>query len=124
MNILVIEDDKTTLKTLHNALQLAGHEVKDAESGEVAIKLAETEKFDVILSDVMMPGISGLSLVNVLRSVNLSTVPIIMMSALHNKPLLDAAYAAGANDFIAKPFNMDEVLYKLKKFEKDETHPN
>ncbi len=122
MNILVIEDDKVTLKTLQSSIENLGYEVTIANSAEEAIKLTETEKFDVIISDIMMPGISGLSLVNVLRSVNLCTAPIIMMSALNNKSLLDAAFEAGASDFIPKPFNIDDLSAKLKKYETTSQH--
>lgn len=119
MNILIIEDDKTTLKTLQYGVENLGHKVAIAENGEEAIKLAENRTFDLIISDIMMPGISGLSLVSVLRTINLCSAPIIMMSALHNKPLLDAAFEAGANDFIAKPFTIEELTGKLQKYDKN-----
>lgn len=118
MNILVIEDDKVALKTLQSAIESMGHTAVVVESGEAAIKLTESKKFDLILSDVMMPGISGLSLVNVLRSVSLLKVPIIMMSVLNNQPLLDAAFSAGANDFIEKPVKIEVLREKLEKYEK------
>lgn len=119
MNILIIEDDKVTLKTLQYGVEHLGHKVSIAESGEEAIKLTENMGFDLILSDIMMPGISGLSLVTVLRTVNLCSSPIIMMSVLNNKPLLDAAFEAGANDFIAKPFTIEELTDKLQKYDKN-----
>ena len=122
MNILIIEDDKVTLKTLQHSMELLGHNVQVAESGEEAIKITGNIKFDIIISDIMMPGISGLSLVSVLRSVNLCTAPIIMMSALNNKPLLDAAFKAGANDFIAKPFTMGDLADKLQKYTPEKTN--
>lgn len=119
MNILIIEDDKTTLKMLQYSIENLGHKVTIAENGEEAIKLTEKIKFDLIISDVMMPGISGLSLVTVLRTVNLCSAPIIMMSVLNNKSLLDAAYEAGANDFIAKPFTIKDIKDKLQKYDKN-----
>ena len=118
MNILIIEDDKVMLKTLQYGIENLGHKVRVAESAEDAIKLTDEGNFDLIISDIMMPGISGLSLVNVLRSMNFCTSPIIMMSALNNKSLLEAAFAAGANDFIAKPFTIGELGEKLRKYDK------
>lgn len=118
MNILIIEDDKVTLKTLQFMTQNLGHTVHIAGNGEEALRIMENEKFDLIISDIMMPGISGLSLVNVLRSVNLYRSPIIMISALHNKPLLEAAFEAGANDFISKPFTLEDLTNKLNKYDK------
>src|ERR1035437_1506240 len=119
MNILIIEDDKVTLKTLQYSVENLGHKVSIVGSSEEAIKLTENIKFDLIISDIMMPGISGLSLVNVLRTINLYSEPIIMMSALHNKSLLDAAFKAGANDFIAKPFTIEDLTDKLRKYDKN-----
>lgn len=122
MNILIIEDDKLTLNLLQYCIEKLGHKAYLAEDGEEAIKLIADGNFDLLICDIMMPGISGLSLVSVLRTVHLCTLPIIMMSALNNKPLLDAAFEAGANDFIAKPFSMEELSAKLKKYDNTLKH--
>jgi CheY-like chemotaxis protein len=122
MNILIIEDDKLTLNLLQYCIEKLGHKAYLAEDGEEAIKMINDGNFDLIICDIMMPGISGLSLVSVLRTVHLCTIPIIMMSSLNNKPLLDAAFEAGANDFIAKPFSMEDLSQKLKKYDKAEQH--
>lgn len=119
MNILIIEDDKVTLKTLQSSIENLGHKVLIAETSEEAINLIVDEKMDLIISDIMMPGISGLSLVSVLRTVHLCKTPIIMMSVLNNKALLDAAFEAGANDFIAKPFAIEELKDKIRKYDKN-----
>ena len=118
MNILIIEDDKLTLNALQHSLEKLGHTVALAVNGEQAIDQIKSKQFDLLISDVMMPGISGLSLVTVLRQVHLCFTPIIMMSTLHNRPLLDAAFKAGANDFLNKPFTAEELELKLKKIEK------
>jgi DNA-binding response OmpR family regulator len=122
MNILLIEDDKLTLNLLQYCIERLGHKAFLAEDGEEAIKMIAKEDFDLLICDIMMPGISGLSLVSVLRTVHLCTMPIIMMSTLNNKPLLDAAFEAGANDFIAKPFSMEELSAKLKKYDNTLKH--
>lgn len=118
MNILIIDDDKLTINTLMQILENLGHKVSLALDGEKAINMISKEEYDLIISDIMMPGISGLSLVSVLRSVHLCTMPIIMMSTLNNKPLLDAAIEAGANDFIPKPFTVEDIKAKLTLFDK------
>ncbi|MCE3260142.1 MAG: transcriptional regulator [Bacteroidetes bacterium] len=117
MNILIIDDDKLTITALQHSLSELGHHAEVAKDGEAAIDMVTKGNFDLIISDIMMPGISGLSLVNVLRSVHLCFVPIIMMSSLNNRPLLDAAMKAGANDFIDKPVSIAELSEKIKKFE-------
>jgi len=118
MNILVVEDDKMALTTLQKSLETLGHRVEGTLNAEEGIKMAAEGKFDLVISDIMMPGISGLSLVTILRTVHLCTTPIIIMSALNNKPLLESAAEAGANDFLPKPFTLEELKEKLKKFEK------
>ena len=117
MNILIIEDDKLTLNAVQHSLENLGHTTAVAKSGEEAIDMINKTTYDLIICDVMMPGISGLSFVTVLRSVHMCFTPIIMMSTLNHGPLLDASFTAGANDFINKPFTQEELADKLKKFE-------
>ena len=118
MNVLIIEDDKLTLNALKLSVENLGHKVSTAENGEEGIKMAADGKFDLLLCDIMMPGISGLSLVSVLRFVHLCSTPIVMMSTLSNQPLLKAAYEAGANDFLEKPFTLEKLEEKLNLFDK------
>ncbi|MGZ3864904.1 MAG: response regulator [Bacteroidia bacterium] len=121
MNVLIIEDDTLTLKALMHTVKSLGHSVHSAHNAEEAINKILNDKYDVVLSDIMMPGISGLSLVSILRSVHLCTTPIIVMSVLNDEPLLQAAYEAGANDFISKPVTEEALLAKLNKFDKAQT---
>lgn len=123
MNILIIDDDKLTINALMQILENLGHNVSLALDGEKAINLISKQEYDLIISDIMMPGISGLSLVSVLRSVHLCTTPIIMMSTLNNKPLLDAAMEAGANDFIPKPFTTEDIKAKVALFDRTTHEP-
>jgi CheY-like chemotaxis protein len=118
MNILIIDDDKLTVNAVQHSVETLGHKADVARNGEEAIQKITGGEFDLIISDIMMPGISGLSLVNVLRSVHLVFTPIIMMSTLNNRPLLDAAFKAGANDFLNKPVSTEDLAVKLKKYEK------
>jgi CheY-like chemotaxis protein len=118
MDILIIEDDKLTLSAVQHSLENMGYTTAIAKSGEEAIELIQKKEFDLIITDIMMPGISGLSLVTVLRQVHLVFTPIIIMSTLKNGPLLDAAFKAGANDFLNKPFTAEELKAKLRKYEK------
>lgn len=117
MKILIIEDDKLTINALEKSLSNNGHNVSTVRSGEEGLEALKKDKFDVLLCDIMMPGLSGLSFVTVVRTVVLCETPIIMMSTLHNTSLLDAAFTAGANDFINKPFTENELSAKLNKFQ-------
>ncbi len=122
MNILIIDDDLFTLKALRFNLEHLGHKVVSVENSERAISMVtenpEGIKFDLLISDIMMPGISGLSLITVLRSIHFTTIPIIMMSTLNNKHLLEALYKLGANDFINKPIDIEELEIKMRKYDK------
>lgn len=117
MNILIIEDDRLTLNAVEKSIKNLGHACRIVRSGEEAIELIPSEKFDLVVCDIMMPGLSGLSFVTVLRTVHLCSTPILMMSTLNHGPLLDAAFSAGANDFINKPFTEEEIAAKLMKFQ-------
>src|ERR1700739_1975244 len=104
MNILIIDDSKLTLKTLEFQLKELGHKVQVADNAELGIMMAKDGKFDLLISDLIMPGVSGLSLVNTLRSVHRCNTPVIIMSGEKNKPLLDGDYETGVTDFLFKPF--------------------
>ena len=117
MNIIIIDDNNLTTRALEHYLNGEGHTTHIATDAEEAISKIIKGNFDIVISDIMMPGISGLSLVNVLRSVHLCYTPVIMMSSLSNSPLVEAALKAGANDFITKPLVMEELSAKLKKFD-------
>jgi DNA-binding response OmpR family regulator len=118
MNILIIEDDKLTLTSLQYLTESLGHKVQKATSAEEAINLAADGKFDLIICDIMMPGISGLSFVSILRTIHLCTTPVIMISSLTDQSIMDALLEAGANDFMAKPFSPEELEQKINKFNK------
>jgi DNA-binding response OmpR family regulator len=122
MTILIVDDDKLTITALQQALTDMGYKVDVSREGEQAIQMINNTGYDLVICDVMMPGISGLSLVAVLRTMHLCFTPIIMMSTLHNRPLVDAAMKAGANDFIDKPVQLKELEEKVKKFD-NKVHP-
>lgn len=118
MDILIVEDDTMTLTVLQHNLENLRHKVYSAKNGEQTVQMILSKSFDLLIIDMMMPGISGLSLVSVLRLVHLCTTPIIMMSTLNNKPLFDAAFKAGANDYLVKPFSVEDLSGKIKKISK------
>ncbi|MCD6017343.1 MAG: response regulator [Bacteroidetes bacterium] len=117
MNILIIEDDKLTLHSLKHVIESLGHKVVLAENAEEAMNKIVDGKFDLVFSDIMMPGISGLSLLTILRTVHLVKTPIVAMSILNDKPVVEAAFAAGANDFMVKPFTLEGLTETLNKFD-------
>lgn len=116
MKVLVIEDDKIALTSLKHCIEGFGHVVDVAENAEQAMSKIVDGGYDLVFTDIMMPGISGLSLLSILRTFHLQSTPIIAMSSLHNQSLVEASYKAGANDFMSKPFTIDDVAARLSRF--------
>lgn len=110
--ILVIEDDADINSLLSKVLSESGYSVTSGYSGTEAKLLLQAERFDCVLLDLMLPGVDGETLVEHIR--RQSTVPIIVVSA---KPGTDAKVAVlrlGADDFISKPFDNEEVLARVE----------
>jgi len=116
MKVLVIEDDKIALTSLKHCIESFGHVVDLAENAEQAMNKIVDGNYELVFTDIMMPGISGLSLLTILRTFHLQSTPIVAMSSLHNQSLIEAAYKAGANDFMVKPFTIDDVGARLTRF--------
>lgn len=114
--ILVVDDLMENLLVLQTILELEGYTVELAESGKVALTKIGESPPDLILLDVMMPDLSGYEVTRQIReNPNLPFIPIILLTA-HDK--VDAAQwlDSGANDFIPKGIEIDELLDKIQKF--------
>lgn len=109
--ILIVEDDNTINELLSDLLN-EDYEVTQAYAGSEAMRLVKTESFDLILLDLMLPGITGEEFIRSFR-VN-SPVPIIVITAKAEVDVLASVLSLGANDYIAKPFNTIEVLARVK----------
>lgn len=108
--VLVVDDDGRILRFLDISLKMAGYKVVVALNGEEALRLQESERPDVVLLDIFMPGMSGIEVLRKLRTV--SKVPVIAFSA--HATALREALQAGANDFLAKPFIPEELIQRIK----------
>lgn len=100
--ILVIDDEKSIRNTLKEILEYEGHEVQDAPDGLEGLKKIEAEKFDIILSDIKMPKMDGMELLDKILELQNDT-PIIMISGHGTIETAVEAIKKGAYDFIAKP---------------------
>jgi len=110
--ILLVEDDAEILSFIETELRFEGHHVSVALDGYQGLKQARQENFDLILLDRMLPGIDGLSLCRRLRQT--SDMPIMMLTArgeLHERL---EGLDAGANDYIVKPFELEELLARIR----------
>lgn len=110
--VLIVDDEPETLKYVGANLKARGYDVATAADGTEALKRAEEEVFDLILLDITMPGPDGFAVCQTLRQ--RSTVPIIMLSARGQEKDKVKALDLGADDYITKPFGIDELLARVR----------
>lgn len=112
MNILLIEDETRVADFIRRGLQAEGWSVTHAQSGEVGIELCVDTQFDAIVLDLMLPGISGQDVCRKLRARG-SRTPMLMLSALDAADERVAGLHLGADDYLPKPFDFDELVARL-----------
>jgi DNA-binding NtrC family response regulator len=112
-HLLIIDDDANTLASLSRAFRLAGHEAVVCDNPARALELIQSEKFDLIFSDVVMPGIDGLKLLEQIRAAGITT-PVVMMSGQAHIEMAVKATRLGAMDFLEKPLSTDKLLLTLQ----------
>lgn len=112
--ILVVDDVVSNVLLLKILLTNEGFQIITANNGEECIETAKTEKPDLILLDVMMPGISGFDTAVILKKeAETHEIPIIFLTALNNPSELVHGFQVGANDFLTKPFNKEELVMRV-----------
>ncbi len=113
--VLLVDDDFMLRSLAAKTLRHAGFEVSEASSGEDGLKRFEDTSFDVVLLDVMMPGLDGFEVCQRLRaSPRGARLPILLLTGLNDTESVDAAYASGATDFISKPINWTLLSYRVR----------
>lgn len=112
--ILVVDDDDAVRLVLGGLLEQDGHHVERARSGRDALARIVPASIDVVLTDVRMPGMSGMELLERVRAEH-PEVPVVMLTAHGSVPLAVEAMRAGATDFLTKPFEREEVLRAIAK---------
>ena len=112
-NLLIIDDDANTLASLSRAFRLAGHEATVSDNAARALELIKTQRFDVVLSDVVMPGKDGLSLLEDLKALG-ESVPVVMISGQANIEMAVRATRLGAIDFLEKPLSTEKLLLTVE----------
>ncbi len=113
-NILLVEDEENLHETLKLNLEIEGYEVTSAFDGNVALKAVSNEYFDLIILDVMLPELDGISVAETIRVNNLDT-PILMLSAKNTGADRVLGLKKGADDYLTKPFNLEELLLRVDK---------
>jgi len=110
--VLIVEDEPTLLETLEYNLARQGYQVYSAADGLTALEVARQERPDVIVLDVMLPGIDGLEVCRILRKE--MNVPILMLTARADEVDKIVGLEVGADDYLTKPFSMRELLARVK----------
>lgn len=112
MRVLVVEDERLLREGLTDLLEAAGHEPVAAADGPQAVELGLASSFDLVLLDLMLPGLDGLEVCRRLRTAR-PTLPIIMLTARGAEHEKVTGLAAGADDYITKPFGVRELLARI-----------
>jgi DNA-binding NtrC family response regulator len=107
--VLIVDDDASTLASISRTFRLAGHEAVVCDTAARAIALLQQERFDIVFSDVVMPGTDGLAMLADLRELGVMT-PVIMMSGQATVDMAVRATRLGALDFLEKPISADKLL--------------
>jgi two-component system, NtrC family, nitrogen regulation response regulator NtrX len=112
-HLLIIDDEPNTLASLSRAFRLAGHEATVCDQPWRALELVKNEQFDLILSDVVMPGKDGIALLEEIKSLGV-TAPVVMMSGQAHIEMAVRATKLGAVDFLEKPISTEKLLLTLE----------
>lgn len=113
MKLLVVEDEIKTANILQKGLKEKGYEVQIAYDGEKALKLTDANNFDLIITDIIIPKISGLEFCRKLRE-RMNFTPVIMLTAMGLTSDKIKGFDAGSDDYLVKPFDFEELLARIK----------
>jgi len=114
LKIIVAEDEDITLKNILETLQEAGYEVAGTKNGDEALQLMEKRHFDVLITDIKMPRMSGIELMEQVKE-KYTEMDVIIITGFGSISSAVSAIKKGAYDYITKPFDLDELLLKVKK---------
>ena len=112
--LLVVDDDAESCAAMAEALRVEGYEVRQAQDGRTALTLAGKEVFDVVVSDIRMPGLDGLGLLRGLREAN-ADASVILTTAFGTVEAALEAIKEGAYDYVSKPVRLDELLLTVRR---------
>jgi two-component system OmpR family response regulator len=110
--ILVVDDEQAVRDMICDALNLAGFQTASAANGNAALELLRQNRFDLLVTDINMPGLDGYALVEKLRTRG-DNLPVIFLSARNEKPDVNRGLRIGADDYITKPFGLEELTLRI-----------
>ncbi len=112
LNILIVDDEERIRRLLRMYLEKEGYSIEEAEDGESALQLALEKDYDLILLDLMLPGIDGVEVCARLRQ--FKATPVIMLTAKGEEANRVQGFEVGTDDYVVKPFSPREVIYRVK----------
>ncbi len=113
-SILLVEDEENLHESLKLNLELEGYEVTSAFDGNTALRALHGEYFDLVILDVMLPELDGISVLETMR-VKSNETPVLILSAKNNSADRVLGLKKGADDYLTKPFNLEELLLRVNK---------
>ncbi len=114
MKVLVVEDEPAISNFIKKGLEENGYEVAQAFDGEMGLELAGKEHYDLVILDLVLPGINGLEFCQKLRNEQQMHVPVLMLTALSATDDVVSGLDAGADDYLGKPFKFKELLARIR----------
>jgi DNA-binding response OmpR family regulator len=116
LSVLVVDDDPVILRLLQVNFELEGIDVATAVDGEEGLKMAQSDRPDLVISDIMMPKVNGLELLAALRSSpDTASLPVILLSAKAQVADVQRGLELGADDYVTKPFDPLELIDRIYK---------
>lgn len=114
--ILLIDDDVLVLKTIRKLLSLDGHELFECKSAEDALALVKKDTFDLVITDIRMPGLNGIQMLEKMRADQQNqNLPVILITGYASEDAPLEAFRLNADDYILKPFNSDQLLASVRR---------
>ena len=117
MKILVAEDDQLMVKMLEFRLKKDGHDVVISHDGREAVGKLDEFKPDLVITDIMMPSLSGLEVVSAVKKKYPKGTPVIILSGMGQENVVLEAFQLGADDYMTKPFSPNELSVRVRRFD-------
>lgn len=114
MKILIVDDEEMVVKSIGFKLE-SQYDIITSSDGQEAVELIMHHKPDLIISDIMMPFMSGLELLDVVKNQVEEKIPVILISSLDDIEIIQVGLDLGADDFVVKPINMEELDVRVKR---------
>lgn len=121
IKILVVEDDSSVASILVRSLNEQGYETTLATDGNMGLEMLTDNVFNLVILDIMLPGINGLDLCKKIRSSNMN-IPVLMLTALGSTQNVVTGLDSGADDYLVKPFKLEELLARVRSMVRREQH--